>query len=225
MMTTDNRSADIRWYVALLLWLGANIAFGAAIVGVIDLAFDRSVTGQMLLWRGVVVMVMLGSLAWFTRPGRAREGHRFATVSIGLWPFTMFFFFIIWRSGVSDEQRMACYQGSTDACYRLAERLDRRGKPEQAVQLYGHGCSEGGGACCLMHGSLLERGRGTAVDTELALTAYDHGCTLGDAISCWRWVQLAERGAVDAAEIELRVDRACELGYANACARASQGSP
>lgn len=224
-MTTDNRSADMRWYLALLLWFGANIALGAAIVGVIDLAFDRSTTGQMLLLRGCVATLVLAAVAWFTRPGRPREGHRFATITIGLWPFTMFFFFIVWRSGVSDEQRAACYEADTDACYRLAERLDRRGKPEQAVEIYAQGCASDGGACCLMHGSLLERGRGTSADPAGALLAYDDGCDLGDSISCWRWVQLAERSSVDAGEVEQRVQRACSLGYANACARASQGSP
>jgi hypothetical protein len=224
-MTTDNRKADARWYLALLLWFAANVAAGAAIVGAIDIAFDKSVTGHLLLLRGIGAMVACAVLALLIRPGRPREGHRFATIAIGLWPFTMFFFFIVWRSGVSAEQRVACHDGDTQACYRLAERLDRRGKPEDAVDIYSIGCAAGGAQCCLMHGSLLERGRGTEPAAEEALVAYDNGCQLGDALACWRWSQLGERTNAPEVEISEHVDRACSLGYANACAGAAQGSP
>jgi TPR repeat protein len=216
---------SLRWALALLLWVAANLAMAAAIVGIIDIAFDQSITGRALLVRGLVVMGVTATLSLLVRPRAPREIHRLAMILVGLWPFTLFFFFIIWRSGVAEEQRVACAAGDTRACYRLGERSDRRGKPELAREVYQTGCTFDDGECCVMAGSLRERGRGGPVDLTAAVNSYEAGCEIGHGLSCWRLGQLAVRMELDADVAQRAWRRGCEAGNANACARVQSGSP
>ena len=209
-----------RWPLALILWFLGVTAVVAGLVGCIDLGYERSVIGGQLIRYGFGVGTVLIVLTWLLKPGAAREGSRLFAIAFGWWPFAAFAFFIVWRSGVSAEQKVACDAGDGDACFRLGERWERRDREPDARVVFEAGCDGEHANCCVALGSMREYGRGGELDLAGATGSYEVACNLSHALACSRLGSMYRDGRGVAADLERarhHFDRACELGQASAC--------
>ncbi len=209
-----------RWPLALLIWFLGVTAVVAGLVGCIDLGYERSVIGGQLIRYGFGVGSALMVVALLLKPGAPREGSRLFAIAFGWWPFAAFAFFIVWRSGVSGEQKVACDAGDGDACFRLGERWERRDREPDARVVFETGCDGAHAECCVALGSMREYGRGGEVDLAGAAASYEVACNLPHALACSRLGSMYRdgRGVVtDLERARLHFDSACNLGQASAC--------
>jgi hypothetical protein len=213
-------NARVRWILALLCWFLAATAWVGMLVGLIDLAFDRSATGQQLLQGGGLAAVVLTVLTFALKPGLPREGSRLFTIAFGWWPFAAFGFFLVWRIGVSGEQLVACEAGDGDSCWRLAERRERRDRAPEARAIFETGCALDHTRCCTALGSMREYGRGGEPDLPGALAAYEQACNGGEALACLRLGSMLKAGrgsAADPVRAATFFERACAAGSPSGC--------
>lgn len=212
---SESNAAIWRWRVAISLWVIASIALYATIVGLIDRVAPSTIGTRFLVGGGGATFVC-GVLALLLRPRRPRELTRFAVVTGGTMPFAMFILFIVWRIGISAEQRHDCEQGVATQCTTLGERRQRRTKVEDAVALYRRGCELGDVEGCYRLASMLEFGVGTTEDRAGARSLYAQACDADIGNACLRLAQVL-RADGDQTQSTLLYRRACDLGVVAAC--------
>lgn len=204
-----SRTQSARRFAAGTFAAVACVAWMAAGVGVLDHYAGATASGGRLLVRGGIGAVVFTLAALLAAPPVRGERVRLAVVAFGVWPFATFGMFLAWRIGISAEQLAACEAGDAESCRILAERKDKRGKPDEAIPLFQAGCELGDGRACT---TLALR----ATDPSEAGRYFAAGCEAGIALACTRRAEQVTEPAEHAALL----DRACALGDASACERA-----
>ena len=219
-MTANDDIPAWRWPATLAAFVVALISAFAVGVGILDLATAPSGIGSRMLWAGLGVGVPAVFVATFTSPGRRRDHRRLFVIGVGLWPFVAFGLFLVWRIGLSGEQRVACDAGDDEACVTLAERRAKRGRVDDAVTLWSTACDRAHGPACYALAGRLESGRGIAPDPARARVLHGIACTNDVPSACQRLGAMCRRG--DGGPIDLDAARvaftsACDAGVAAAC--------
>lgn len=205
----SNGALRARGALAAALAAVATSALFVAGVGLLDHFAGASERGQAMLRWGGPAGLACAVAALLVAPRTRRARARLAIVALGVFPFATFGAFLLWRVGVSAEQLAACEAGDGAACRDLAERKERRGRPEEAAPLLVAGCEHDDGRAC------------TALAIQdpahpEAETRMQRGCELGVALAC---VELANDATDTTARLAL-LGKACDLGDASACERA-----
>ncbi len=230
----SNQGTDIwstpRWRACTALWVLLVAGACTAFVGLFDLIDTNSAIGSNLRIGGAAMFAvgLIGVIA--TRPGAPGAGRKLAAVATGVSGPLIFLLFIAWRIGVSGELREECMASDNEACVELASRKVRRGKHEEAIELYRRACDNSSAQGCVGLASMLQRGQGTEMDEAAAFQIFQRSCTLGSTLGCSSTARALRDGiGVEADETRALAafSRACELGHAASCAnvRMSQGEP